>query len=52
MWQEYCSYPSEAFAVSTDGNYYAKDMMALRKRGGITQVPGARCACQYVLGYW
>ena len=39
MWQEYCSYPSEAFAVSTDGNYYAKDMMALRKRGGITQVP-------------
>lgn len=30
--------PAEAFAVSTDGNYYAKDMLALRQRGGITDV--------------
>lgn len=39
MWQEYPSFPSEAFQVSTEGNYYAKDMIALRKRGGITDVP-------------
>lgn len=38
MWQEYPSFPSEAFQVSTEGNYYAKDMIALRKRGGITNV--------------
>ncbi|WP_395146975.1 terminase [Moraxella atlantae] len=38
MWQEYPSYPAEAFQVSTDGNYYAKDMAAIRKRGGITDV--------------
>lgn len=38
MWQEYPSYPAEAFQVSTDGNYYAKDMLALRQRGGITDV--------------
>ena len=31
--------PAEAFQVSTDGNYYAKDMALLRKRGGITNVP-------------
>lgn len=30
--------PAEAFQVSTDGNYYAKDMLALRQRGGITDV--------------
>lgn len=39
MWQEYPSFPDEAFQVSTEGNYYAKDMLALRRRGGITQVP-------------
>ena len=38
MWQEYPSTPSEAFQVSTEGNYYAKDMIALRKRGGVTDV--------------
>lgn len=38
MWAEYPSYPAEAFQVSTDGNYYAKDMLALRQRGGITDV--------------
>ena len=39
MWQEYPSTPAEAFQVSTEGNYYAKDMIELRKRGGITTVP-------------
>lgn len=39
LWREYPSHPAEAFQVSTDGNYYAKDMAALRKRGGITDVP-------------
>ena len=39
MWQEYPSTPDEAFQVSTKGNYYAKDMAAVRKRGGITRVP-------------
>lgn len=39
MWQEYPSTPLEAFQVSTEGNYYAKDMILLRKRGGITRVP-------------
>lgn len=38
MWQEYPSFPDEAFQVSTEGNYYANDMLDLRKRGGITQV--------------
>jgi hypothetical protein len=39
MWQEYPSTPSEAFQVSTEGNYYAADMIEVRKRGGITRVP-------------
>lgn len=39
MWQEYPSFPAEAFQISTAGNYYAKDMLKLRKRGGITRVP-------------
>lgn len=39
MWQEYPSTSSEAFQVSTEGSYYAKDMVELRKRGGITTVP-------------
>lgn len=39
MWQEYPSTPAEAFQISTEGNYYAKDMIALRKRGGVTTVP-------------
>lgn len=33
MWQEYPSTPEEAFQISTEGNYYAKDMIAVRKRG-------------------
>ena len=39
MWQEYPGTPEEAFQVSTEGNYYAKDMVLVRKRGGITRVP-------------
>lgn len=39
MWQEYPSFPAEAFQISTVGNWYAKDMITLRKRGGITTVP-------------
>ncbi len=39
MWQEFPSTPEEAFQVSTAGNYYSKDMVLLRKRGGICQVP-------------
>lgn len=39
MWQEYPSTPEEAFQVTGEGNYYAKDMLALRKRGGIRTVP-------------
>lgn len=38
MWQEYPSTPDEAFQMSTEGNYYAKDMVALRKRGGVCDV--------------
>lgn len=39
MWQEYPSTPEEAFQVSGEGHYYAKDMIALRKRIGIREVP-------------
>ena len=39
MWQEYPSTPDEAFQISTEGHYYAKDMVELRKRGGICEVP-------------
>lgn len=39
MWQEYPSFPNEAFQLSTDGNYYAKDMILIRQRNGITDVP-------------
>ncbi|MNQ63178.1 hypothetical protein D3C85_775520 [compost metagenome] len=31
MWQEYPSTPEEAFQVSTDGTYYAKQLTAIRK---------------------
>lgn len=39
MWREYPSTPGEAFQQSTMGNYFAKEIAYLRKRGGITQVP-------------
>lgn len=38
MWQEYPSTPEEAFQVSGEGHYYAKDMLMLRKRSGIRDV--------------
>jgi hypothetical protein len=39
MWQEYPSTPEEAFQVSTEGTYYAAQLMAARKAGRITSVP-------------
>lgn len=39
MWREYPSTPAEAFQQSVAGHYFAKEIMLLRKRGGITQVP-------------
>ena len=39
MWREYPSSPGEAFQQSVAGSYFAKELMHLRKRGGITQVP-------------
>lgn len=38
MWQEYPSTPDEAFQISTEGHYYAKDMAKLRKRGGVRDI--------------
>lgn len=39
MWREYPSTPQEAFQQSVAGNYYAKDLMLVRQRGGICQLP-------------
>ena len=39
MWREYPSTAAEAFQQSVAGNYFAKELMHLRKRGGITHVP-------------
>lgn len=35
MWQEYPSYPEEAFKVSKEGCYYAEQMTKVRKEGRI-----------------
>ena len=35
MWQEYPSFPDEAFQVSTEGCYYAAQLAAARKQGRI-----------------
>lgn len=35
MWQEYPSYPEEAFAVSTEGCYYATQLATARRQGRI-----------------
>ena len=35
MWQEYPSYPEEAFQVSTEGCYYAAQLATARKQGRI-----------------
>jgi hypothetical protein len=43
MWQEYPSYPAEAFQVSTDGCWYSEQMAKVRTSGriirGIPRVP-------------
>lgn len=39
MWQEYPSYPDEAFAVSTEGCYYATQLSLARQQGRIGRVP-------------
>lgn len=39
MWREYPSSPEEAFQQSTEGHYYSKQMVLLRKRGGIRELP-------------
>lgn len=39
MWQEYPSTPSEPFQVSTEGNYYSKQMVSVRKQGRILRFP-------------
>lgn len=39
MWREYPSTPEEAFQQSTEGHYYSKDMVLLRKRGAIRELP-------------
>lgn len=39
MWQEYPSTPAEPFQVSTEGTYYAEQLMAARKSGRIGFFP-------------
>lgn len=39
MWQEYPSYPEEAFKVSTEGTYYARQLQQARKEGRIGRFP-------------
>lgn len=39
MWQEYPSTPAEAFQVSSEGCYYAKQMTSVRKSGRILNIP-------------
>lgn len=37
MWQEYPSFPAEAFKVSTEGCYYATQLATARKQGRVPQ---------------
>ncbi len=39
MWQEYPSTPKEAFQVSSEGCYYAKQITAVRKSGRLLSIP-------------
>lgn len=39
MWQEYPSFPEEAFQVSREGVYYARELQKARIEGRITRVP-------------
>lgn len=41
MWQEFPSYPEEAFKVSTEGCYFNSQMADVRKQGRIRLVPYA-----------
>lgn len=41
MWQEYPSYPEEAFQVSSEGTYYAKQLTAARRQKRIGFFPYA-----------
>lgn len=41
MWQEYPSTAKEAFQVSTEGTYYAKQIARARKEGRVSLVPHA-----------
>lgn len=38
MWQEYPSYPAEAFKVSTEGCYYATQLALARQQGRVPEV--------------
>lgn len=39
MWREFPSYPEEAFKVSIEGTYYAKQLALARKQNRISTVP-------------
>lgn len=39
MWQEYPSTPKEAFQVSSEGCYYAKQITTVRKTGRLLRIP-------------
>jgi len=39
MWQEYPSTPKEAFQVSSEGCYYAKQVTAVRKSARLVRIP-------------
>lgn len=39
MWQEYPSFPDEAFQVSTEGHYYATQLATARQQGRFCRVP-------------
>lgn len=50
MWQEYPSYPEEAFKVSTEGCYYATQLATARKQGRVReQLPVEDVPC---LTFW
>lgn len=54
MWQEYPSYPEEAFQVSTEGCYFTKQLTAARKEGRIKAsvplLPNVPCNTYWDIG--
>lgn len=50
MWQEYPSYPDEAFAVSMEGCYYATQITTARRQGRI--LPSLPCVSAPVNTFW